>query len=90
MGWKMNKVEIIRKGSEYLQGFEPNETYVAQKRAIQSTLHDASEYDSVWSENPKSYDLITARGYMQMLCEEMRWKKYENEEIVLRFFPERR
>lgn len=93
MRWKMNKVEIIRNGTEYLHGFEPNETYVAQKRAIQSTLHDASEYNSVWSEKPKSYDLITARGYMQMLCEEMRWTKFEkdeNREIVLKFFPERR
>ena len=89
----MNKVEIIRKRTEYLQGFKPNDSYIAQKRAIQSTLHDASEYDSVWSENPKSYDIITARGYMQMLCEEMRWKKIkedEENEIVLKFFPERK
>ena len=82
----MKKVEIIRDGVRYLQRFEANETYVAQKRAIQSTVHDASEYTSIWSSDPKAFYLITARGYLQMLCEEMRWGKYDEKEITLRFF----
>lgn len=86
----MKKVEIIRDGVRYLQRFEPNETYIAQKRAIQSTLHDASEFTSIWASDPKSFDLITAKGYLQMLCEEMRWGKYSENEITLRFFDDTR
>ena len=82
----MKKVEIIRDGVRYLQGFEINETYIAQKRAIQSNLHDASEFNSVWSGDPKAFDLITAKGYLSTLCEEMRWGKYDEREITLRFF----
>lgn len=84
----MKKVEIIKDGCRYLQGFEANEKYIAQKRAIQSTLHDASEFTSVWSSDPKAFDLITAKGYLQMLCEEMRWGKFDEKEITLRFFEE--
>lgn len=82
----MKKVEIVKDGVRYLQRFEPNETYVAQKRSIQSALHDASEFTSVWASDPKSFDLITAKGYLQMLCEEMRWSKFDEKEITLRFF----
>ena len=86
----MKKVEIIQNGVRYLQRFEPNETYTAQKRAIQSNLHDASEFTSIWSSDPKSFDLITAKGYLQMLCEEMRWGKFDEKEITLRFFDDAR
>ena len=86
----MKKIEIIRDGVRYLQRFDENETYIAQKRAIQSQPHDASEFTSIWSSNPKSFDLITARGYLQMLCEEMRWGKYDEKEITLRFFDTER
>lgn len=86
----MKKVEIVRDGVRYLQRFEPNETYIAQKRAIQSVPHDASEFTSVWSSDPKSFDLITARGYLTSLCEEMRWGKFDELEITLRFFEEGR
>lgn len=86
----MKKVEIIRDGVRYLQRFEANENYVSQKRAIQSNLHDASEFTSVWSGDPKSFDLRTAQGYLKMLCEEMRWGKYDKKEITLRFFDAER
>lgn len=86
----MKKVEIIMNGVRYLQRFDINETYIAQKRAIQSNLHDASEFTSVWSSDPKAFDLITARGYLQTLCEEMRWGKYDEKEITLRFFDTER
>ena len=82
----MKKVEIIRDGVRYLQRFEPNETYVAQKRAIQSTPHDATEFTSIWSSDPKAFDLITASGYLKLLCEEMRWGKFDEKEITLHFF----
>ena len=86
----MKKVEIILDNSKYLHGFDINETYVAQKRAIQSNLHDESEFSSVWSSTPKSFDLITAKGYLNSLCEEMRWGKFDEKEITLRFFEEGR
>ena len=82
----MKKVEIIRDGVRYLQRFEANETYIRQKRAIQSGLHDASEFTSVWSSDPKAFDLITAAGYLKMLCEENRWSKFDERVITLRFF----
>lgn len=85
----MKRVEIIKDGARYLQRFEPNETYVAQKRAIQSNPHDASEFKSIWSSDPKSFDLITAKGYLQTLCEEMRWSKFDEKEIALHFFDEK-
>ncbi len=81
----MKKVEIILDGCKYLQRFEANETYISQKRAIQSSLHDASEYTSVWSSDPKAFDMITAKGYLATLCEEMRWKKYDEKNITLHF-----
>ena len=84
----MKRVEIIKDGVQFLQRFDPNETYVAQKRAVQSNPHDASEYTSVWTSEPKSFDLITARGYLQTLCEEIRWSKFDEKEITLRFFAE--
>lgn len=84
----MKKVEIILDGVKYLQRFDPNETYIAQKRAIQSNLHDASEFISVWSSDPKAFDLITARGYLGTLCDEMRWGKYDEKQITLRFFDD--
>lgn len=86
----MKKVEIIMDGVRYLQRFDINETYIAQKRAIQSNLHDASEFTSIWGSDPKAFDLITARGYLQTLCEEMRWGKYDEKEITLRFFDTER
>lgn len=86
----MKKIEIIRDGVRYLQRFEANETYIAQKQAIQSTPHDASEFTSIWASDPKSFDLITAKGYLQMLCEEMRWGKFDEKEITLRFFDDAR
>lgn len=86
----MKKVEIILNGTRYLQRFDINETYIAQKRAVQSNLHDASEFTSVWSSVPKAFDLITAKGYLQTLCEEMRWGKFDEREITLRFFEEGR
>lgn len=86
----MKKVEIILNHTKYLQGFDINETYIAQKRSIQSNLHDASEFTSVWSSVPKAFDLITARGYLTSLCEEMRWGKFDELEITLRFFEEGR
>lgn len=86
----MKKVEIVRDGCRYLQRFDANETYIAQKRAIQSNLHDASEYVSVWSSDPKAFDLITANGYLRMLCEEMRWGKYDETTVELRFFDAER
>lgn len=86
----MKKVEIIRDGCKYLQRFEANENYIASKRAIQSNLHDSSEFTSVWSPDPKAFDLITAKGYLQTLCDEMRWNKFDEKEITLRFFDERR
>lgn len=86
----MKKVEIIMDGVRYLQRFDINVTYIAQKRSIQSNLHDASEFTSVWSSDPKAFDLITARGYLQTLCEEMRWGKYDKKEITLRFFETER
>ena len=82
----MKKVEIIRDGCKYLQRFEANETYISSIRAIQSNLHNDSEYTSIWSTDQKAFDLITARGYLQTLCEEMRWGKYDEKEITLRFF----
>ena len=86
----MKKVEIILDGVRYLQRFEANETYIAQKRAIQSVAHDASEFTSVWGSDQKAFDLITAKGYLTTLCEEMRWGKFDEKEITLRFFEEGR
>lgn len=86
----MKKVEIIKDRCRYLQRFDINETYIAQKRAIQSNPHDASEFTSIWSSDPKSFDLRTASGYLQTLCDEMKWKKYDEAEITLRFFDEDR
>ena len=85
----MKKVEIILDGVKYLQRFEINENYIAQKRAIQSNLHDASEFTSIWSSDPKAFDLITAKGYIATLCEEMRWGKFDEKEIKLHFFEEK-
>lgn len=82
----MKKVEIIMDGCRYLQRFEENETYAKDARAIQTNLHSESEFRSVWGSDPKGFDLRTAKGYLSILCEEMRWGKFDEKEIKLRFF----
>lgn len=85
----MKKVEIILDKVRYLQRFESNETYIEHKRSIQSSLHDASEFRPVFCTDQKSFDLITAVGYMKLLCEWVRWnKQISDRTIELHFFEE--
>lgn len=63
----------IVEGDMFLQGFEPNERYKATGRAIQSNLHDLSEYTPIFGHEPKWYDCHTVIGYMQTLIECARW-----------------
>ena len=85
----MKKVEIIMDGVRYLQRFEPNERYAQQARGIQTSPHTESEFTPIWSSDPKSFDLITAGGYLKTLLDWMRWGQYDEKKIEMRFFDER-
>ena len=67
------KQYAIVEGDMFLQGFEPNENYKQTGRAIQTNLHDNSEYTPIFGHEPKWYDRRTATGYMQTLIECARW-----------------
>ena len=66
---------ISRKyGTEYLQGAEPNENYSTSATApTMGTRHTFSEYKTIWDNEPKSFERLTAANYIKILMEEFRW-----------------
>lgn len=73
----------IKVNNQYLSGFEENETYVKNARSIQSTLHDASEYNPVLQDEQMLFDGRTCTGYITTLIECIRWNGLETNKIEL-------
>jgi len=60
--------------NEYLQGTEPNANYSQTATApTMGKRHDVSEYSTVWGTEEKSFERLTAAGYIATLMEEFRW-----------------
>ena len=73
----------IKVNNKYLSGFEENETYMRNSRAIQSSLHDASEFNPVLQEEEKLFDGRTCTGYLTTLIECIRWNGLRTSKIII-------
>ncbi|MPM34735.1 hypothetical protein SDC9_81322 [bioreactor metagenome] len=59
---------------KYMQGIEPNTSYSQTATApTMGKRHDVSEYSTVWGIEEKSFERLTAAGYIATLMEEFRW-----------------
>lgn len=59
---------------KYLQGVEPNALYSKTgKASTMGRLHTSSEYKSIWSSDPESFEPLTAANYIKIIMEEFRW-----------------
>lgn len=62
------------KPEQYLQRVEPNAKYCSSATApTMGRMHDVSEYSTVWGAEKKSFERLTAAGYIATLMEEFRW-----------------
>lgn len=73
----------IKVNNQYLSGFEENETYVKNARSIQSSLHDASEFNPVLKDEQRLFDGRTCSGYLVTLIECLRWDGLKTDKIEL-------
>lgn len=71
----MSKWFAVVDGDMFLQRFEPNEHYKTTGRAIQTNLHDQSEFTPIFAYEEKWFDPITLSGYMPILIDSARWDK---------------
>lgn len=69
----------IKLGNKYLHSFVPNEHYAESNRAIASDRFTGAEFNPVFSDAPKWFDLITVKGYLDMLVMYERYcEKHDN------------
>ena len=80
------KIASIRCGNKYLKGFEPNEFYSASVRGI-GGRYNGAEFDPVWSDGTviPRFDLITLKGYLNLLAEYERWNDSDSATYVVEF-----
>lgn len=72
----------IKVNERYLKGFEANESYCHSGRVIGNTgLHNESEYDAKFQDEPKLFDSTTCKGYLSTLIETIRWNGLETNKI---------
>ena len=65
----------IKHAGCYLSGFNPNVTYIESVRGIQTARHSGSEFYPVFQEEPKWFDPITIKGYMNLLIDYIRYSE---------------
>jgi hypothetical protein len=64
---------------KFLSKFEPNGEYNQSTRAIQSACHTGAEFIPVFQKDPKWFDIITFKGYLELLADYERYcEKHEN------------
>lgn len=73
----------VKVNGMYLQGFEPNETYCKNCRAIQTNLHNESEYNPIFKNESKEFDSTTLKGYLSTLIETIRWNGLQTPKIEI-------
>lgn len=76
----------IEISNQYLQGFVENEKYVKNCRAIQTNLHNESEFSPVIANEKKFFDSTTLKGYLSNLLECIRWNEVNVDEFKILSF----
>lgn len=73
----------------FLQGVEANERYSQTATApTMGNRHIHAEYSTVWEENRKVFERLTAANYIKIIFEEFRWKDRKPFEIKITPFLE--
>ena len=67
------KLYAIIEGDMFLQRFDVNDTYNQNASAIQTNLHNHTEFTPIFAHDEKWFDCRTATGYMQSLIDYARW-----------------
>lgn len=64
----------IKRGNKWLQGVEANEKYCCSATApTMGNRYAYSEYKTIWGEDQKTFEPLTATGYIKTILEEYRW-----------------
>ena len=82
----MNKEPLyaIKRGRKYLQGIDANKRYMKDARApTMGVLHGYSEFKTIWGDEPKLFEKLTAANYVKALFEEYRWGERAPMEIKI-------
>lgn len=78
------KVFAVKKGRKYLQGFDYNEKYKKQVRAIgYYNPHGAEEFKAIWGDETKYFDARTLRGYLELLVDNRKWEHEKFDKITI-------
>lgn len=82
---------VIKRGGKYLQGVEPNPYY--NQHSVAPTMgnrHTYNEYKTVWGDEYKPVERLTAQSYIKILMEEYRWGAKTAMEFKVIAVPEER
>ena len=64
----------IKRGNKWLQGVKANEKYCCSATApTMGNRYAYSEYKTMWGDDQKTFEPLTATGYIKTLLEEYRW-----------------
>ena len=64
----------IKRGNKWLQGVKANEKYCCSATApTMGNRYAYSEYKTIWGDDQKTFEPLTATGYIKTLLEEYRW-----------------
>lgn len=64
----------ITDGKHWLRDIVPNEHYCSSATApTMGTRHDASEFRTVWGEEPEKFERLTVINKIKVIMEEQRW-----------------
>ena len=63
----------IKRGNKWLQGVKANEKYCCSATApTMGNRYAYSEYKTMWGDDQKTFEPLTATGYIKTLLEEYR------------------
>ena len=64
----------IKRGNKWLHGVKANEKYCCSATApTMGNRYAYSEYKTIWGDDQKTFEPLTATGYIKTLFEEYRW-----------------
>lgn len=70
----MRVAYAIKRGNKWLQGVKTNEKYCCSATApTMGNRYAYSEYKTMWGDDQKTFEPLTAAGYIKTLFEEYRW-----------------
>ena len=76
----------IKRNGKYLQTVDANERYCSSGIApTMGAKHSWSEYKTIWCDEPRAIEPLSAISYLRTLLEEYRWE--EREPIKIEIIP---